>query len=73
MDLYKEMDMDMNTDSYMDTRFFSGLPKLDLFQFCFGLFRETKQNFSVCLDVSELFWNKPKQKIGVSKRTETED
>ncbi len=32
-------------------------PKQDLFRVCFGLFRETQKNFSVCFGVSNLYRN----------------
>jgi hypothetical protein len=45
-------------------------PKPDLFLFCFDVFREAKT--SVYFGMSKPFRNEPKQKIGVSKQTETE-
>jgi hypothetical protein len=79
MDMGVDVDVDMNMDRDADTIFgFSSnqyKPKLDLFRFGFGLFREIKKItfVSVFSEPFRIETNESKQKIGVLKQTDTKD
>jgi hypothetical protein len=65
----------MSSEDVLETNnfLFRFEPKQTETRFVSVFFAKLKKKNSVCFGVSEPFQNEPKQKIGISKQTATED